>query len=212
MGLSKDKKYSKYLQNRHLIFVHQSIIFSSMYVGTVLTSNKLWTSIPTNRSKIAAIWVLLTTLSADNNTVCCDDTVNSTRLIQRQLPHWTRHMSWRDGENSHKRNVQFRKQTTNKPKLWYNRSKRINKQITDILCSIRRKKSAASRFDCTCGHWTSQVTKLKLSHLSPTKCYLKIGGKAKWTNESQKWVLQKNKFNPFTQYKSHVRFQTQFHQ
>ena len=172
-----------------------------MYVGIVLTSNKLWTSIPTNRSKIAAI-CLLTTLSADNNTVCCDDTVNSKRLIQRQLSHWTHHVAWRDGENAHKRNVEFRKQTKNKPKLWYDRSKRTNKQITDILCSIIRKKYAASRFDCTCGYWTSQVTKLKLSHLSPRKCYLKIVGKAKerdMTNEKLKWVLQKNKFNPFTQ-------------
>ena len=152
-----------------------------------------------NSGNLSAV---LTTLSADNNTVCRDDTVNSKRLIQRQLSHWTHHVAWRDGENAHKRNVEFRKQTKNKPKLWYDRSKRTNKQITDILCSIIRKKSAASRFDCTCGYWTSQVTKLKLSHLSPRKCYLKIGGKAKerdMTNERLKWVLQKNKFNPFTQ-------------
>lgn len=86
---------------------------------------------------------------------------------------------WCDGESSHQRNVKFRKQTKNKPNLWYDRSKRTNKQITDILCSMIRKKSTASRFDCMCGFWTSQVTKLKLSHVGPTKCYLKIGGKAK---------------------------------
>lgn len=145
-------------------------------------------------------------LSAVDNPVCWQQHsllrrhVNSTRLIRRQLSHWTHHVAWRDGENSHKRNIQFRKQTTNRPKLWYGQSKRTNKQITDILCSVIRKKSAAS---------------LRLSYLSPTKCYLKIGGKAK-EREMDKWKAEmssaKNKFNSFTQYKSHVRFQTQFRQ
>ena len=90
-----------------------------MYVGTaVLYSNKLWSSIPTNRSRIAAIWRLLTTTQF----------VTTTQLIRRVLYSVSfpiEHIMLCDGENCHlKRNVQFRKQTANEPKLWYDRSKR----------------------------------------------------------------------------------------